>query len=579
MKTFLAARVLLLAAVAASPCPDDAPTPEQLLPMAQKLAEQKPTAAHWVGLAEMQRAAGRTQDALDTLLRAAATPEGRDDAGLRNFICWRMIPAGTGDHDDYRKQVALLKEQEPAGGWAGVHELLLAYAAGDRAALIAAAAKGDAAPKAFPAAMAEKAHLDLLVELGLPRTRAGLEVAAARSYESLYALRDLDRWMTREADFLRSERRDADAKTVESCRDRLREAWLSASRRLVERLFALNLLGRAQERAALLAAVDAVPYLSDRQNMQTVLARLDETQVWSLVVEPLLTNEARLIEAPPDLTHVKAPAAAELAVQADRKTVRDGTTVYEGGVKVSVGPLRIACDRLSLLRDGDSGPAVLAGSGGVSVEGLPGFPGGARADRFTYGTDAGAFTFGGDVRLGRPDGVLKLRACTVSRAGEVGDRRSLLDDFHDADTAGRLELLPRISKVYSDDELPGEVKYLLALSLLRPHLTWHAPYPPPKRDEKDTVADREGAAGHRRGLALGAGPRRRGLDAGRRAEGGARRPPPGAGADAGRRAGAGETGDVFLAHPGPRSSRCRPRPAALGGRPRRRGGGPRRWMA
>src|SRR5206468_2522524 len=93
------------------------------------------------------------------------------------------------------------------------------------------------------------------------------------------------------------------------------------------------------------------------------------------------------------------------------------------------------------------------------------------------------FTFGGRVELHRRDAVTKLRACTVTRSGEVRDARSLLDDFAQALDVGRkLELLPAITEVYADDELPDEVRYLLALSLLRPHLSWHAPFLPPRPD-------------------------------------------------------------------------------------------------
>src|SRR5207247_2330871 len=43
---------------------------EEPLAQAQRLAEQKPSVAHWLGLAEMKRAAGERQPALADLARA-----------------------------------------------------------------------------------------------------------------------------------------------------------------------------------------------------------------------------------------------------------------------------------------------------------------------------------------------------------------------------------------------------------------------------------------------------------------------------------------------------------------------------
>lgn len=51
----------------------------------------------------------------------------------------------------------------------------------------------------------------------------------------------------------------------------------------------------------------------------------------------------------------------------------------------------------------------------------------------------------------------------------------LLDEFRKADVSRRLALLPRLTAAYPQEELPPEARYLLALQLLRPHLTWNAP--------------------------------------------------------------------------------------------------------
>ncbi len=49
------------------------------------------------------------------------------------------------------------------------------------------------------------------------------------------------------------------------------------------------------------------------------------------------------------------------------------------------------------------------------------------------------------------------------------------------DTREKTKLLPRFEELYRGQQLPDEAAYLLALKLLRPHLTWHAAYPPPLR--------------------------------------------------------------------------------------------------
>ena len=85
-----------------------------------------------------------------------------------------------------------------------------------------------------------------------------------------------------------------------------------------------------------------------------------------------------------------------------------------------------------------------------------------------------------------------MSACTINRAGEVRDVRSLIDDFQrNVDTDTRLDLLPQIAKVYGDDELPNNVRYWLALHLLRSHFTWLAPYLPAKKKEREDLVQIE----------------------------------------------------------------------------------------
>src|SRR5207249_375397 len=106
-----------------------------------------------------------------------------------------------------------------------------------------------------------------------------------------------------------------------------------------------------------------------------------------------------------------------------------------------------------------------------------------QADHFTFDLDTGAFSLGGDVRLARGEQVLKFRACTLGRTGELRDTISLLDDFDAApDVRARLALVPRLSATYTDDELPAAARYLLAMHLVRPQLVWHERFAPAKRD-------------------------------------------------------------------------------------------------
>jgi hypothetical protein len=95
-----------------------------------------------------------------------------------------------------------------------------------------------------------------------------------------------------------------------------------------------------------------------------------------------------------------------------------------------------------------------------------------QADSATLQLDSGAYALGGNVRLTRGERTFKFRAATVGRGGDVRDAVSLLDDFDQAEAAKRLEMLPRLTAVYGDEELPPAARYLLAMSLLRSHLAW-----------------------------------------------------------------------------------------------------------
>lgn len=468
---------------------------------AQRPAEDMPSTFRWVGQSEIQRAAGDQPRALQTLLRAADAPDSqRHLVALHDLICWQMLPKARADVPGFQRQLRKLRQSGAESSWLPVYEAYAALLEQDRAALLALAARPPL-PESYPTVLAEKCHGSLLREQGQSEVRAGLEVISHRSPDALHALRELDRSLTRETVFLRTAGREAEAKQIEGLRDHLRQGYLKAGRHLVERLFALQLLGMTTERDALLTQARACPYLTDRQKLGALLDQVDEAKVWTLVIQPLLDSEVRLLQTPPDLGRLQAPTASQVKIEAREKASRGNVTTYEGAVKVRVGNLHITCDRLSVIQEAERTSTTLVGNGAVVVGGIIWSLGGLEniaADRFTFSSDTGGFSFGGEVRVKKSDGVLKLRSCSATWGGELRDQRSLLDDFRDApDVARRLALLPAITRVYTDEELPAEVRYLLALRLLRSHLSWHAPHrePKPRGEEKLRDVQKEGDPG------------------------------------------------------------------------------------
>jgi len=418
-----------------------------------------------------------------------------------------MMPVRGGREAEFARRVEELAAREPASEWVGVFRLYAAAVRGDRAGMIEMA--GVKGPAAFPTVAGEAAEFDRLRGLGMAPVAAGLEVISLRSYEPLYGLMDLDRALTREVEFLRGAKREAEAAKLEGCRGRLREAYLGASRHLVERMFALNLLGRRGEAQAMADKAKGLAYLGDPRALGRVLAGMDAARAWALIVMPLLASEVAVVEKPPVLPEAKAVAAAEMTIAARSKAVQGNAAAYEGGVRVTVGALWIGCERLAVLSDA-SGVATLTGSGGVWVTGMANFAEGITADAFTFAAaDGGAFTFTGDVRLGTK---LKARACTVSAAGTVSDVRTLLQDFEvAAGVEEKVAVAARVARVYADEEIPEGARYLVAMALVRPQLTWHAGWAPPAREELRKVIDRaqrlkaEGEAGDGRWGAAHAG--------------------------------------------------------------------------
>ncbi len=384
---------------------------------------------------------------------------------VNDFGCWQMLPVTETRAKSFQDQVASL----PKSTWANFYKLYLASTGQDRAGMLAVA---DAVGPfdEFPTVRAEAAKLAELRSQNVPDVQAGLAVIRARSYGPLHALQDLDRSLSREIEFLHGAGDDAGATKLESCRQRLRGSYLKSSRHLVERLFALNLLERKDEAAALRNAASSIAYLSDPNALATTLNQLGQKRAWDLVVKPLLESEVALVNAPPALDKV-APPATEMEVTAATKSNLATTTTFEGNVRVGLETYVITCDRLVVMRDGNF--AQLTGNGRVTVKGLATVAETLTSDALTFSTESGAFSFTGDIRAGK----LKLRACMVGRDGVITDKRSLLDDFAGEKLIEeRLKLAKVIASIYDDAEMPADVRYMAAMSLIRPHLSWQAPY-------------------------------------------------------------------------------------------------------
>src|SRR5262249_50922531 len=186
--------------------------------------------------------------------------------------------------------------------WGGIASLYLALQEQDRSALLRNAdVVRNHLPDNFPTTLAEKQQLDLLIELGLTRTQAGLEVLAARSAAGLLVLRELDQGLTREATFYQQAGREPDARRLRGCRDALRRAYLQNARHLAERDFALDLAEQFRQRDALREKARRIDYLQDRKKLLSLVQRIGEKQTWDLVLAGLLDSELKIFAAPPAL--------------------------------------------------------------------------------------------------------------------------------------------------------------------------------------------------------------------------------------------------------------------------------------
>jgi hypothetical protein len=178
------------------------------------------------------------------------------------------------------------------------------------------------------------------------------------------------------------------------------------------------------------------------------------------------------VQEDPSVCDRLGTGASELTIRALHKSLDRGTAVYEDNVAADLGRLHVACRHFEA--DASGKTTGVWGSGDVKIRGVPGFDAIA-ADGFQLAELCGDLDLRGDVRLKSRSGILKYRRCTVTPKGEVTEAVSLLDDFAGAkELQAKLVVLEKIRHVYDDNELPGEPRMLLALELLRPHLSWHS---------------------------------------------------------------------------------------------------------
>ena len=226
--------------------------------------------------------------------------------------------------------------------------------------------------------------------------------------------------------FARNDRpQDADA--LLAVRDRLRQCYLSASRHLVERLFALKLTGDTKTRDTLLAKAKALPYLNDRAKLAAILNRMNEADAWKLVVAPLLASEVDFVNQPPTLATLESDRVAELEIRADKKSVSGTNIEYEGSVRVNLNTQVISCDRVTLIK-GKTRNRDLDGEGRVHTSGSSKQAEWTSADRFTYHAETRARSAATCSAIAASSQI----AIVHHRDGDVLNARSWLDDFRNA---------------------------------------------------------------------------------------------------------------------------------------------------
>jgi hypothetical protein len=383
-------------------------SPGSLLLAAQRLFEQAPTARHAIGLIELRRSAG-----VEGSLPVATSG---NLAELSRVTCWRMLPLRDGRGAEFAGQLRRLQEGEPADFWTAVFANFAGAPAGDPGALAVEMPAGSS-PREFPSRLGDAARYEMLVELGLPDAQAWLTTMTSRDYDPLAALEELDRRFTTDADALRAAGKAADAGRLLARRDALRNGYLDASHDLIERLFALRLLGRTSEADALLAQAKKIKYLNDPQDLAILLARLGPAEVSAQLVRPMLAGEVAFIQNPPRFDAAGPSPGAAAIVSARTKSAREGVTTYLGNAGIHAGPLQILGDQITAFRTGNAG-AHLSATGGAHLKGVVGLIG-AKADEITFDTETGTVKLSGHVHLDLWEKAVDLKECTITRTGEI----------------------------------------------------------------------------------------------------------------------------------------------------------------
>ncbi|HZL36857.1 MAG TPA: LptA/OstA family protein [Tepidisphaeraceae bacterium] len=376
-----------------SPASQPSALASPLLRAAARVAGEPPDGWHALGLLEMRRAAG-----VAAPLPQAVPP------GVVEFhldACWRMLPLPADRADALKAPLQSLRKEDGQASsqfWPSDFQLYSAMKTGKSQPPPDLAFAG--AVGTFPSRAGEQARFDMLVELGTPKAQAALAVMTSRSYRPLLALRELDRWQGAAA-----------------CRDRLRDGYLAAAHDLVERVFALRLLGRDRDADALLAKARQIRYLNDPRDLAVLLARLGPANAWTQLLQPLMRDEAGFIQNPPNLDQISPAIPARAIVQADAKSTQEGVGVYTGHVTINAGPWKLACDKLTAFRGSEQG-TLLSAAGHIHITGILGLMGGT-ADEATFDTATGELKLAGHVRLETWEHAVELKSCSISRTGEV----------------------------------------------------------------------------------------------------------------------------------------------------------------
>jgi len=481
----LSVSIALLAVPAGGAAQEDRESSDFVSKLAARVAEE-PSAEAALCLARARDRFSRPREF--ALALQQAVDRNRAKSGSQDIevaALWQRLPLRSSEISSFSKELEAVPSCSSPSPWFDVFRLYLAAVRGARGDVVRWAGKVKA-PETFPTAYLDQAFVEVARSLGESKARAGVRAIEVREFDALYALGDLDRRLTRELEYLKSSGREEESSTVRACRDRLRLAYLSASRCVVERLFALKILGRKELRAELVEAARGAREMTKSFAVARKLSELGEERAWQEFVEPLLVREAEFVLT---LAKGKTPAVTESAkvivrIEADSSEIVDGgderkATRYEGGVRLTFGSTTLSADRIDLIEP----PVRAVASGSARLRGFPGVEGELSADSIDLFTDSGRVAVRGDVRVRISGKKRRLRSCQIDADGTFGAVRSAFDDYRDETNSGRRrELLREIEALYaaSEIELDDETRYELAVQMIRPHLRWFPLRLPPR---------------------------------------------------------------------------------------------------